>query len=177
MGGINTGRFRRVPEIKVPELYSWVLNNYWTTNFRAYQEGELKWTYRLKNGLNPSGLSAARFGWGERVPFLTRLVPAGKLNNKEMFKSMIGPTLRNLLLVSASPCEDEHSVILQVREVDGSPAEIPLSGLRRITSTSGIYEVNVLGETVSQPTDIIHFKPFETKFIRLAFSPAEQVAP
>ena len=42
LGGLNLGRFEKVAKIERPHVYSWLLNNYWTTNFRASAEGELR---------------------------------------------------------------------------------------------------------------------------------------
>jgi alpha-mannosidase len=49
-GEINLGKFRYQAEVKQPHIYSWVMNNYWTTNFKASQEGEFKWQYHLTSG-------------------------------------------------------------------------------------------------------------------------------
>ncbi len=41
-GEINTGKFQPAAKPGKPHIFSWVLNNYWTTNFLASQEGELE---------------------------------------------------------------------------------------------------------------------------------------
>ena len=35
----NMSKFERYPKQGKTWLYSWVMNNYWITNFRAFQEG------------------------------------------------------------------------------------------------------------------------------------------
>ncbi|MEI6457151.1 MAG: glycoside hydrolase family 38 C-terminal domain-containing protein, partial [bacterium] len=76
LGDINLGKFSRKADPKTTTIFSWVLNNYWTTNFLASQEGELKWNYQVTSLHDPSNLSASRFGWGNRVPLLSRVFPA-----------------------------------------------------------------------------------------------------
>lgn len=70
-GGINLGRFEPVATIARPHMFSWVMNNYWTTNFRASQQGEFKWRYRLTSQRGTDNILATRFGWGARVPLST----------------------------------------------------------------------------------------------------------
>ena len=47
LGDFNLGKWQPVTQIDRPHVYSWVMNNYWFTNFRATQEGEFKWSYYL----------------------------------------------------------------------------------------------------------------------------------
>ena len=63
-------------------VYSWVMNNYWFTNFRASQDGCFHWTYTLASVKDASCASALRFGRADRTPFPARLMPKGRPNGK-----------------------------------------------------------------------------------------------
>ena len=75
-GAINTGRYQANARPASQQIFSWVLNNYWTTNFRASQEGEMSWSYQLTSSGDGSDEIASRFGWGQRVPLVSRVLPA-----------------------------------------------------------------------------------------------------
>ncbi|HWR98981.1 MAG TPA: glycoside hydrolase family 38 C-terminal domain-containing protein, partial [Prolixibacteraceae bacterium] len=79
----NMGKFERYPKQGKTWLYSWVMNNYWFTNFRAYQEAGFSWSYQLTSSRDTSNTFAAKFGWGERNKFPTRTFPAGKPELKQ----------------------------------------------------------------------------------------------
>jgi len=138
-GGINTGRYNPNAKPESQQIYSWVLNNYWTTNFRASQEGELIWSYALTSGADTSNSFATRFGWGTRVPF--------------------APS--SLLLVGTRPAK--QGIILHLREVAGHSAM-----LARLEGAKGwgIEEVDALGGPLRQTTTVT-FRPFEVKFVRV----------
>ncbi len=200
LGDINLGKFYRSPDPSAINtapgkgaavypasgyLYSWVLNNYWTTNFLASQEGELKWNYQLTSGADPWGRTAARFGMENRIPIPSRVFPAtvtrDSLLRPETFYPVTG---RNLILVASFPSADGKGIILQLRECSGTIDSLAVSDvasssltLEMGTRPKWVSEVNVLGEMVRPlwpvPADSpvryhpvrIYFKPFETKFI------------
>ena len=56
------------------KLYSWVMNNHWGTNYRAYQEGPVAFRYLLRphRGFNPT--EASRLAIGRSQPLIA--VPA-----------------------------------------------------------------------------------------------------
>ena len=47
LGDFNLGKWQPVTRVEKPHVYSWVMNNYWFTNFRTEQEGEFRWHYYL----------------------------------------------------------------------------------------------------------------------------------
>jgi hypothetical protein len=57
-----------------PTLFSYVMNNYWETNYRAAQDDEVSFTYalRIHDGFNEE--AATRFGLEEARPLIARLV-------------------------------------------------------------------------------------------------------
>ncbi|MCX6251021.1 MAG: hypothetical protein NTX61_09730 [Bacteroidetes bacterium] len=175
LGDINLGKFSPVAHPVHPSIYSWVLNNYWTTNFRAYQEGELKWRYFITSDADTSVSFSTRFGWGERMPFITRVFPAQKDAPPLLLKEQFSGKFKDLLLVCAKPLSDGTSVILHLREIKGIEQVIPVNDLASVYLTvSGkvfrsVSEVNVLGEKLKEANSPIVFKPFETKFIKLEF--------
>jgi alpha-mannosidase len=169
LGGINLGQFSRIAHPASLSIYSWVLNNYWTTNFRASQEGELKWTYRITSSADTSNGIATRFGWGERVPFITRVFPGSGRSERLEVKTFLGQALGNVLLVSAMPGKDAKSVILHLREIRGNQETIDISGLIRDMHTRKAVEVNVLNEKVMETVNNLELKPFETRFLRIEF--------
>lgn len=184
LGDINLGKFARTWKPSSTSLFSWVLNNYWTTNFRAYQEGELKWSYRFVSLSDTFGNRPSQIGWGERIPILSRVFPATKdtlpQNSKRYscipsMATFFGNVTQDVLLVDAYPAHDGKGIILQLREVTGKaqtiPVQLPIySSKADFTSflkCKSAIEVNVLEEPMGPDLETVTFKPFETKFLRM----------
>ncbi|MEO1009913.1 MAG: glycoside hydrolase family 38 C-terminal domain-containing protein [Bacteroidota bacterium] len=168
-GDINTGRFYYTHQPKKPHIYSWVLNNYWTTNFRASQEGEMKWRYHLTSSPDRSISFATRFGWNNKVPLLARVIPAGTstINDKVVSRSLMDLDQPNLLLVNARPTASGDGVILHLRETEGDHAILDVPDLLQQTGTSRAFEVNVLGEEKQELTKPTLIEHYETRFVLL----------
>ncbi len=168
-------------------IFSWVLNNYWTTNFLASQEGELKWNYQISSLTDPSNAMATRFGMENRIPFLYRVFPASlKPDTLLIPKSFFVSTTNHLALISVRPSANGKGIILQLRETNGKADSIAVEDLASSSTTLAMATransatvVNVLEEPLQsiwqrqsgisgryKPARIF-FKPWETKFILL----------
>ncbi len=175
LGAINTGRFYYKHQPEQPHIYSWVLNKYWTTNFHASQEGEMKWTYTITSAPNTARSYATRFGWANKVPLLGRVVPKRQSAQEAtpVSRSLLDFGLPNLLLVNARPVGEKQGVLLHLREMEGNPAGLDIDNLLNQAGMGAAYEVNVLGEVQRPLSKSLRIEDYETKFILLGpqFSP------
>jgi alpha-mannosidase len=59
--------------VATQRLYSWVMNNHWETNYRAYQEGAVEFRYALRahGGYDPA--AAGRFAIGLSQPLVASI--------------------------------------------------------------------------------------------------------
>ena len=201
LGNINLGEFFRVPnpgtistteeaamDRKYPasgSIFSWVLNNYWTTNFLASQQGELKWSYHITSMADPSNNLATRFGMENRIPILTRVLTASGISDTTFIpQSFYTSVSGNVVLISMRPDISGRGILLQMRETTGKADSIPIEDqllssvtLVRATRAKSVSEVNVLEEPLKVLWEQIPsgsmdnhrvwvaFKPYETKFI------------
>ena len=63
---------------------------------------------------------ATKFAWSNRIPFLTRVLPAGEGNDgTNQVKNILRINSENVLLVNMTPVENEKAVMLQLREIGG----------------------------------------------------------
>ncbi|MBN1154367.1 glycosyl hydrolase family 38 [candidate division KSB1 bacterium] len=162
LGGLNLGQFKYLANPDSSQIYSWILNNYWVTNFRASQEGELTWSYYLTSTEDRSDIQATRFGWSSRIPMPGRVFPPGLKTTKNIAKSLLSIEAENLLLVNCIPCKDRRGLILHFREIAGKTTVFMLPGFR-------IARVNVFGEELEK-VSAISLKPHETAFFRVEAS-------
>ncbi|APY11533.1 hypothetical protein BWZ22_09880 [Seonamhaeicola sp. S2-3] len=169
-GGINTGRYYYKNPVKNKgHIYSWVLNNYWVTNFRASQFGELNWKYHITSSKDKSNTFATKFGWGNRVPFVTK-ANSGRQKSKhqQVTASLINLELvDNLLLVHSRPTEENDGVILHLRETEGDHAILDINKILENPGINEVYLVNSLGEIIKKLTAPFLVEHFETRFILL----------
>ncbi|MEI6883133.1 MAG: glycoside hydrolase family 38 C-terminal domain-containing protein [Bacteroidota bacterium] len=178
LGDLNIGKFAPTVTKPQPVIYSWVLNNYWTTNFLASQSGELKWTYQITSGRDLPKAEAARFAWSERIPLLARVLPAnGKENSKTFKQGWIGELPADILLINAIPAADQKGVIYQLRETAGRTSAVDPKDFYT-TAQAGkpggmnnlkISLVNVLGEEMKKISGEFSIAPLETVFIKLSW--------
>jgi alpha-mannosidase len=167
----NMGKFERYPKPGKTWLYSWVMNNYWFTNFRAYQEGAFSWGYQLTSTTDTTNTYATKYAWGERNTFPTRTFPAGadelKTTSLQTLKTS-GPA--NAILVNSRPAfNGTGKILLHFREVEGLPAEVKLSSAIPDRPIRKMTEVNVVGQQVGEAISSIQLKPYEVRFIEVEF--------
>jgi hypothetical protein len=167
----NMGKFERYPKPGKTLLLSWVMNNYWFTNFRAYQDGGFSWSYQITSSKDTTNTFATKFGWGERNSYPTRTFPAGKSElENPMIESLKIDGSPNVLLVNSRPSfNGKDAVILHFRELEGKQADISLSSVVKGRQVKTVSVVNAMGKKVEPGTTSIQFNPFEVKFIELGF--------
>lgn len=170
-GDINTGHFYYKHKPKTCHIYSWVLNNYWTTNFKADQSGELEWKYQFTSTVDNSNSTATRFGVSRKVPLISRTNAAPEGDQSSHSKKQISESfldlnsVDNLLLVSARPTED--GIILHLRETEGNHAIVDITKLLQQENIKAVYEVNALGEKLKELTGPLLVEHWEVKFLLL----------
>lgn len=132
MGELMNDPYRRDHIHDGQHMYSWIMNNYWTTNFRASQEGELRWTYAITSTDDVANSFATDFGRENRVPFYARVVPASKTgasNSNAREKSFLTVDAANLIVTSCAPSRHGNkAIILNVMETDGVAANLEIKG-------------------------------------------------
>lgn len=162
-GGINTGRYEAGAEPETTHIFGWPMNNYWVTNFNAEQHGGITWKYTISSENTSSQQSASRFGWENRVSFLSRILPGGGTNEGKSEVSVISGWSENLLLVSLKP-DDEGNLLLHVRENAGKRTTLQLKN--EISGEEIILkEVDVLGNQIEDGSNQI--LPFESIFFKI----------
>lgn len=167
----NMGKFERNFRPTNTWLYSWVMNNYWFTNFRAYQEGAFSWSYQLTSTSDTTNTYATKYAWGERNPFAVRAFTEGSGE----LKNTVTETLKisgssNVLLVNSRPAfKNQKAILLHFRELEGMSAEVKLESKIPGLTIKEIREVNVAGDKVGLSVQSITLKPYESKFIEVDF--------
>jgi alpha-mannosidase len=169
LGGLNLGEFRYIAEVKKPHVYSWVMNNYWVTNFRANQEGEFQWSYFLTSSRQASRIFSTRAGWGSRIPMLCRVFPAGISSIAPFERSLLHIDGDNILLVSAKPALNRNGIILHLREVEGKPTDFRIYAADAPGIKGRLVEVNVLEEEIVPPPQSLRIGAWESRFYLLEF--------
>lgn len=165
-GGINTGRYDAGAKPETTHIYGWPMNNYWTTNFNADQHGGIRWVYSITSSSNTSMQEATLFGWGNRSPFLTRVLPGGGEGDDIWQKSIISEWPENIILISATPENDGKSAIFHIRETGGKQTKFIVKN-----TTTGkfikAYEVDVTGCKLENGS--LDLMPYESKFFKLKY--------
>ncbi len=171
LGDFNLGKWQPVTRVEKPHVYSWVMNNYWFTNFRTEQEGEFKWHYYLTSTKNTSRAAATRFGWGSRVPLATRVLPPVKsgATREPQSLSTININVPNILIVETRPMSNGEGIFQLMREVEGKAVTITGEDIITWTPVQGADEIDILERPLREGLRSITFQPYEVKFVRARF--------
>ena len=167
----NMNKYDRIPKAGKTWLYSWVMNNYWFTNFRAYQEGAFSWGYQITSSTDTTNTFATKYAWGERNHFPTRTFPAGENELKAASLETLKVTgSANALLTNSRPSfKTPGAILLRFRELDGLNAELNIASVVEGRPVKKMTEVNSTGKALGSPVQSVQLKPYEVKFIEVEF--------
>ena len=167
----NMNKYERYPKQGKTWLYSWVMNNYWFTNFRAYQEGAFSWSYQITSSADTTNTFATKYAWSERNPFPTRTFPAGanELRSPSLETLKINGSPNVIMMNSRPAFKGNSTLLLRFREVEGLPGEIKLLTAVPGKYVSKITEVNAAGISIGIPLTSIKLQPYEVRFVEVEF--------
>ena len=170
-GDINTGKWQTKFVPANAWVFSYAMNNYWMTNFKASQEGLVEFRYSLTSAPPAGGgpasdrVASTRFGWEVHTPLVAAWLPAGNKGSvkspQESFLSVDRPNV----IIQALWLDADGTPVARLREIAGEPAEGRLSSGLFLGITTRLMGGHESVEAGSIP---FRLKPFEMQTIRLA---------
>ncbi|HZZ43959.1 MAG TPA: glycoside hydrolase family 38 C-terminal domain-containing protein [Tepidisphaeraceae bacterium] len=96
-------------------IYSWVMNNHWYTNYRAYQEGVVTFRYALRPHGQYDVVEADRFGTGLTQPLIARAASGADPSGTSMVR--VEPA--GVLVTAIKPSQDGRGWIIRLFGASG----------------------------------------------------------
>jgi alpha-mannosidase len=114
-------------------IFSYVMNNYWDTNYRGGQGGSFTFRYVITSGTSTNPTALSRLGWESITPMETddivsqdKAINAPRpLNGAE--SSFIGISNHNVLLDTWKQAEDGDGTIMRFLNLSGQSGEVNVS--------------------------------------------------
>jgi alpha-mannosidase len=144
-------------------FYSYVMNNYWFTNYKAEQEGPVIFRYSIRPHLRFEAGKATRFGIERSQPLI--VVPAD--NGASIRRSLLSVEPAGVIVSILKPSEDGKALIVRLFNAGGRPKTARLtwaSPAPKATWLSNLFE-----EQVSQLSGPIEMTPYEFITLRVLF--------
>jgi len=143
-------------------LYSYVMNNYWETNYKASQSGEHTFRYSIRPHKRYKAGEAARFAIGESQPLLA--VPCERTQKAR--KSVLNIRPVDVIATALKPADEGKGLVLRLFNASGQKerAKITLPD-----SESRTLRLSDLKEQpLSSSTGVIQMVPWEIVTLRLS---------
>ena len=103
-------------------FYSWVMNNHWHTNYRAYQEGETTFRYYLRPHAAYDPAEAAKFGIDTTEPLI-----AAPARGEKLLASRLQVEGAGVLVSAMKPSDDGRAIIVRLFGASGKDATAQLT--------------------------------------------------
>ncbi len=147
---INTGKWLKTLDIANARLFSYAINNYWMTNFKAAQGGRIAFRYSLTGragGRDP--VASTRFGWETHFPLDAvwlregsgGTLPAGTA-------SLLSVDQPNIVIQAFKKAEDGDGWIVRLREIAGRAAEVRLASALFTPSACSLQAVGIAEDAI-----------------------------
>lgn len=175
-GDINRGTWPGEFKPESGTIFSYVMNNYWHTNYRAAQGGQFTFRYVVTSSKQLDGGALNKLGLEEMRPVeVNYVVPQDKVGNPPRplaaeGQSFLEAHADNIALITWKKAEEGNGSILRLQELAGRASELDLhlsrNNIRSAQLCSGVEDpLEQLAAT--NGTVHISFQPFEVKTIRV----------
>ncbi|MGH9770549.1 MAG: glycosyl hydrolase-related protein, partial [Candidatus Acidiferrales bacterium] len=129
-GDINRGTWPGTFKPKSGTMFSYIMNNYWHTNYRAGQGGDFTFRYVMTSAPSLNGGALTQLGFDAMRPVeVDHVVSQDKVGNPPRplpptGEGFIQINSRQIALVTWKRAEDGDGSILRLQEIAGKPAEV-----------------------------------------------------
>ena len=184
LGDINRGAWPTQFGQRTGTIFSYVMNNYWFTNYRAGQGGNFRFHYIVTSTPATDAARLSRMGWEEVTPLeKDEVTSQDKAQNLPRpldgrQDSFLKVNDVNLLLETWKPAEDGRGTILRFLDLGGTTrtvtAQTPLLQVQQAWQTDAVERnrnpLSLVGSSGFQFT----MHPHEIMTVRIAGTDAKQ---
>jgi hypothetical protein len=173
-GNIVRGKW---PETFTPEhssIFSWLMSNYWSTNFMSSQGGHFTFRYVFVSGPSFSPESLTRAGWEQMTPLERDPVSASFAPFGDTTRSFLAIDNPDVVMSTWKRAEDGDGSIVRLTEISGRTQTVRLTTphlrLEKVQTCSLLEECND-PVPMRDGTAVFEMKPFTIITLRLVTSP------
>lgn len=128
IGDINRETFQSPLPIENGHLYAYVFNNYWFTNYKASQGGEMVFRFSLTSMKRYDASVASRFGQAVKNPLVAGVVrPGSPARASQSPKPFISVEPWNVTIQAVKQAESGGGIIIRLRELSGRETSATIS--------------------------------------------------
>lgn len=148
LGDINRGAWPKQFGDRPGTIFSYAMNNYWDTNYRAGQGGHFRFRYVVTSASSTDAAALSHMGWEETTPLEKDEVTSQDkaLNRTRALDGKQGSFLhigdKDLLLDTWKPAEDGKGTILRFLDLGGTvrtvTVQTPLLQLQQAWQTDAV---------------------------------------
>jgi len=142
-------------------LYSYVMNNYWETNYKAGQEGPTRFRYSIKPHRRFDSGRAAKFGIERSQPFITVAVD----KNTAVQGSILSVKPAGVIVTAFKPSEDGKARIVRLFNAGGRHEKARLIWAKPAPKT--VWLSNLAEQELSKIAGPIDIAPYEIVTLRV----------
>jgi hypothetical protein len=130
LGDVNRGAWPTQFGLRPASIFSYVMNNYWTTNYRAGQGGPFHFRYVMTSMPATDDAQLSRSGWQEMTPLeIDRITTQDKAQDtarslsstEQSFLQIDDP---DVVLTAWKAAEDGNGAILRFLDLGGAPRNV-----------------------------------------------------
>ncbi|MBN2313425.1 MAG: hypothetical protein JXM79_05810 [Sedimentisphaerales bacterium] len=152
-----------IKEIKPSStIYSYVMNNYWETNYKAGQEGPTTFRYSITPHQAFDSGASARFGVECSQPFI--VVPVDEKTPARASELIVEPT--NITVSTFKPSEDGNARIVRLFNASGRTEKVTLTWARPESQT--VWRSNLAEEKGPRLVGPIEMVAYEIVTLRVS---------
>ena len=127
IGDINRETFQSPIPIENGHLYAYAFNNYWFTNYKASQGGELTFRFSLTSMPKYDPVAAARFGQSVRNPLIAVTCAENNVGAAPVAArpdaSLCSVSPSNIVIQAVKQAQSGEGLIIRLREVAGKKTQ------------------------------------------------------
>jgi hypothetical protein len=124
---INRGKWQEQLPLENGHVFAYAFNNYWFTNYKAGQGGELEFRFSLTSARELSRTQATRFGWEAANPLLAHETAPGQGSRSADAASFLTVAPENVMVLAVKQAEDGEGLVVRLFENAGKPCTAKLT--------------------------------------------------
>lgn len=170
------GRWPKVLKLSGSRIFSYVLNNYWRSNYKGLQGGNISFRYVVTSREKINKAEAYKFGWEARLGLCGHRMSYQEfretkpLYSRESGNSFARIGSENIVVSTIKAARYEEGFIIRLQEIEGKAGEAIISfNIRKIQKAYITDHLERIKRKINTESDTlrVEMKPWEVKSIRV----------